>query len=64
MLQRRVGEAAPVQTGTAAAPTASAAPVTGGGSVDDYKYVGFEDQFRGSEASVAATLAEYLPIFA
>src|SRR4051794_13943107 len=55
MLQRRAGETAAVQAGTAAAVTASA-PATGG-SVDDYKYVGFEDQFRGSEASVAATFA-------
>jgi O-antigen chain-terminating methyltransferase len=33
-------------------------------SPDDYKYVGFEDQFRGSDESVAVKLAEYLPIFA
>ena len=39
---------------------AAAAPAE---SSDDYKYVGFEDQFRGSDDSVAAKLAEYLPIF-
>jgi SAM-dependent methyltransferase len=65
MLQRRLGETAPAQTATAAAAASTAAPVAAsGGSADDYKYVGFEDQFRGSEESVAATFDEYLPIFA
>ena len=65
MLQRRLAENAPVQTGAAAAAPVSAAPAaTAGDSLDDYKYVGFEDQFRGSEDSVAATFDEYLPIFA
>ena len=63
MLQRRLGEAAPAAPATTAAAPAVAAG-TSGGSPDDYKYVGFEDQFRGSEESVAATFAEYLPIFA
>ncbi len=31
---------------------------------DDYKYVGFEDQFRGSEAELLDRLRAYLPIFA
>jgi SAM-dependent methyltransferase len=30
---------------------------------DDYKYVGFEDQFRGSTEEIGARLAEYLPLF-
>ena len=33
-------------------------------NVDDYKYVGFEDEFRGSEPEIAARLRAYLPIFA
>ena len=33
-------------------------------SMDDYKYVAFEDEFRGSDEGVAAKLADYLPIFA
>jgi O-antigen chain-terminating methyltransferase len=33
-------------------------------STDDYKYVGFEDAFRGSDESVTAKLEEYVPIFA
>ena len=32
-------------------------------SDDDYKYVGFEDQFRGSDAAIAGRLRTYLPIF-
>ena len=31
---------------------------------DDYKYVAFEDQFRGSIDEIRAKLAEYVPIFA
>ena len=34
------------------------------GHDDDYKYVGFEDQFRGSDEDIAARLRGYLPIFA
>jgi SAM-dependent methyltransferase len=65
MLQRRLGETAPAQAGMTAAAASTAAPAAAsGGSLDDYKYVGFEDQFRGSEESVAATFDEYLPIFA
>jgi SAM-dependent methyltransferase len=32
-------------------------------SEDDYKYVGFEDQFRGSDEAIAGRLRAYLPIF-
>ena len=31
---------------------------------DEYKYVGFEDQFRGSDESVHARLRAYVPLFA
>ena len=30
----------------------------------DYKYVAFEDAFRGSYENIAASLADYLPVFA
>jgi SAM-dependent methyltransferase len=56
MLKRRIEEAP--AAASAAAPVAAPAD-----SSDDYKYVGFEDQFRGSDDSVAAKLEEYLPIF-
>jgi SAM-dependent methyltransferase len=64
MLKRRLESvpagAAPAATG---GPTPRPATVSGD-SDDDYKYVGFEDQFRGSDDSVAAKLGEYVPIFA
>src|SRR5712692_2476379 len=31
---------------------------------DDYKYVGFEDQFRGSDAAIEEQLRAYVPLFA
>ena len=66
MLQRRIAEpppAHPVLPAGAASGTGTPAAARHE-SIDDYKYVGFEDLFRGSEASVAATFGEYLPIFA
>ncbi len=33
-------------------------------SLDSYKYVGFEDQFRGSREVIRARLESYLPFFA
>jgi SAM-dependent methyltransferase len=32
-------------------------------TVDEYKYVGFEDQFRGSMDEVRTRLADYVPVF-
>jgi O-antigen chain-terminating methyltransferase len=33
------------------------------GALDSYKYVGFEDQFRGSREAIRARLESYLPFF-
>jgi SAM-dependent methyltransferase len=33
------------------------------GVLDDYKYVGFENQFRGSQETIRARLESYLPYF-
>src|SRR5690606_9988952 len=33
-------------------------------SLDAFKYVGFEDRFRGSQARIRAQLADYVPLFA
>jgi SAM-dependent methyltransferase len=33
------------------------------GSLDDVTYVGFEDEFRGSEESIQTRLREYVPLF-
>jgi 2-polyprenyl-3-methyl-5-hydroxy-6-metoxy-1,4-benzoquinol methylase len=40
-------------------PTAASHP-----PLDDYKYVGFEDRFRGSDEDIRAKLRAYLPLFA
>jgi SAM-dependent methyltransferase len=32
--------------------------------IDSYKYVGFEDRFRGSQGEIRARLEEYVPLFA
>ena len=50
----------------AAAAAPAAAPASGGafsGPLDAYKYVGFEDQFRGSRDLIRARLDTYLPYF-
>jgi len=33
-------------------------------SLDSHKYVGFEDQFRGTSEDIRARVSEYLPVFA
>jgi O-antigen chain-terminating methyltransferase len=47
--------------GSAVAPTSE--PATAGSSLDSYKYVGFEDQFRGSRQEIRERAATYLPLF-
>ena len=49
-------------TPAAGAPSAPARPVAD--TLDSYKYVGFEDQFRGSPDDIRDRLAAYVPIFA
>jgi SAM-dependent methyltransferase len=47
-------------------PQASKTGETGGAfasSLDSYKYVGFEDQFRGSQEAIRARLESYVPYF-
>lgn len=66
-LKREVGRLA--ETGVAVAAGSGAAPVTAAGPgtqlepLDSHKYVGFEDQFRGSPDDIRQRLAEYLPTF-
>jgi 2-polyprenyl-3-methyl-5-hydroxy-6-metoxy-1,4-benzoquinol methylase len=46
--------------------TSSPAAVTQAGSapdLDSFKYVGFEDRFRGSQQDIRGRLSDYLPIF-
>ena len=61
MLKRQAADAGSERTATTGPASAAAPP---GQSTDDYKYVGFEDAFRGSDNSVAEKLEAYLPIFA
>ncbi|HTV01899.1 MAG TPA: methyltransferase domain-containing protein, partial [Luteitalea sp.] len=35
-----------------------------GGGIESFKYVGFEDQFRGSATAIRERLRDYLPLFA
>jgi len=62
MLKRRLEESPASPAAVTAAPSSAVAAAAD--SSDDYKYVGFEDQFRGSDDSVASKLGDYLPIFA
>ena len=48
----------------AAAAGASSQKPPAAGSLDSYKYVGFEDRFRGSPGEIRARLASYVPLFA
>jgi SAM-dependent methyltransferase len=60
---RRIAESgAMVPGGT---PVAPSTPLLGTqfDSLDSHKYVGFEDQFRGSADEIRQRVAEYLPIF-
>jgi SAM-dependent methyltransferase len=56
---RSVGPARPDQS---AGPNRPVGPeITA--SLDSYKYVGFEDRFRGSQADIRARLTDYVPLF-
>lgn len=64
MLTRRMQEPAAHQPPTAAAESPDASrPSAARRQADDYKYVAFEDQFRGSVEDIRAKLTDYLPIF-
>jgi 2-polyprenyl-3-methyl-5-hydroxy-6-metoxy-1,4-benzoquinol methylase len=47
-----------VPSGTSAAPALDPSA-----ALDSHKYVGFEDQFRGSSDDIRARVTEYLPVF-
>jgi O-antigen chain-terminating methyltransferase len=53
------GIAAPRSDGTSGPAPAVAADA----ALESHKYVGFEDQFRGSSADIRGRVAEYLPVF-
>jgi len=48
-----------------AAPASSASPADAAlSNLDSFKYVGFEDRFRGSQDAIRQRLIDYLPVFA
>ena len=62
-LKRHAAGAAPASGSALAAPAASTGAAFAP-ALDAYKYVGFEDQFRGSQADVRERQESYLPFFA
>jgi len=62
----RLVESGVVVQPVAAAASGGAAPVAGNqlDALDSHKYVGFEDQFRGSTGDIRQRVSEYLPFFA
>jgi SAM-dependent methyltransferase len=65
-LKREVVRLSEAGLPTSTAPTAEREGSRDGGlraSLDGHKYVGFEDQFRGSQDDIRGRVAEYLPIF-
>ena len=54
---------APPAGSSGEAPSRSGTAASGGGGSDAFKYLGFEDRFRGSEAEIRARLIDYLPYF-
>src|SRR5262249_2957337 len=65
MLTRRLGEPAVAGSAASAAVRPAVVPASAGrdGAADDYKYVAFEDRFRGSVDDIRAKLHDYLPMF-
>jgi SAM-dependent methyltransferase len=57
---------ASIEKGATGLPTEAASAAKVGAAakpLDSYKYVGFEDQFRGSQLDIRGRVAEYLPLF-
>lgn len=63
MAKREIGR---LGTGSVPARTSETAPATPlpSGAAHAYKYVGFEDRFRGSEQEIRKRLTDYVPYFA
>ncbi|MEQ1757938.1 MAG: methyltransferase domain-containing protein [Vicinamibacterales bacterium] len=59
----RADDGASGQPGTSPAPPSSSAASTQFESLDSHKYVGFENEFRGSPEEIARRIESYLPFF-
>lgn len=66
-LKREVERTVTARDGEATPPAEASQTAGAGGAfssaVDSYKYVGFEDQFRGSQEAIETRLREYVPFF-
>jgi len=60
----RVATPAPRASAESGSAIASAVASGGAERTDAFKYLGFEDRFRGSEQEIRARLADYVPYFA
>jgi len=60
----RVAMPAPRSSAESGPATASAVAAGGAERTDAFKYLGFEDRFRGSEQEIRARLSDYVPYFA
>ena len=59
----RLSEGGTAAGGVATLQATAAAPVNQFDTLDSHKYVGFEDQFRGSPDDIRRRVMDYLPIF-
>ena len=64
MAKREVERLAAGSSGGARAGASAPPAAPGAGASDAFKYVGFEDLFRGSEDEIRARMREYVPVFA
>lgn len=66
VLQHQAHQLAKIPAAASAAPAAATSGAAGPPSAPDalsYRYVGFEDAFRGSQEAIRAGLAAYVPLF-
>ncbi len=64
LLKRQVEQLIGEGLRVSAIPAAPDQPTVGPPDLDAFKYVGFEDRFRGSQEEIRERLTDYLPIFA
>jgi SAM-dependent methyltransferase len=62
-LKREIERIARGAAASAVPPVGAAAPVVAGADRDAFKYLGFEDRFRGSREEIRRRLTDYVPIF-
>jgi SAM-dependent methyltransferase len=63
-IERAFAGSAAHEAGRAAAGTSTVSNTSATANLDAYKYLGFEDRFRGSQEQITERLSSYLPEFA